>query len=48
MKNLEIKKLTYPGLIFQITNMESGLDLTPSFMQMAKVKPLFKVEKIIK
>ena len=44
-RNMEIKKLTYPGLIFQITNMQSGEDLTPSFMQMAKLKPLFRVIK---
>jgi hypothetical protein len=44
--SLDMKKLTYPGLIFQITCMKSGADLTPNFQQLAKSKPLFRVEKV--
>jgi len=37
------KKLTYPGLIFQITDTRTDRDLTPSFTSLACNKPLFKV-----
>jgi hypothetical protein len=40
------KHLTYPGLIFQITNMDTGEDLTPTFAKMITSKPIFKVEKV--
>ena len=31
---LQAKKLSYPGLIFEVTNMETGQDLTPSFKKL--------------
>ena len=42
---LEAKKISYPGLIFAITNTETGRDLTPSFKSMCSTKPIFLVEK---
>ena len=42
---LEEKKMSYPGLIFQITNMETDQDLTPSFKKLCVNKPIFKIEK---
>ena len=42
--NLEAKKFSYPGLIFQITDCRTGKDLTPSFAKMASCRPLFRVE----
>lgn len=37
---LEAKKLSYPGLIFAITNIKTGQDLTPEFKKICS-KPIF-------
>lgn len=37
---LEAKKLSYPGLIFAITNVKTGQDLTPEFKKICS-KPIF-------
>ena len=42
---IQLKKHSYPGLIFEITNMNTGQDLTPSFKKLCVNKPIFKVEK---
>jgi succinate dehydrogenase flavin-adding protein (antitoxin of CptAB toxin-antitoxin module) len=42
---IKAKKLSYPGMIFQITNTRTGKDLTPSFNQICG-KKIFKVEKV--
>ena len=41
---LEAKKLSYPGLIFAITNVKTGQDLTPEFKKICS-KPIFLIEK---
>lgn len=41
---LEAKKLSYPGLIFAITNIKTGQDLTPEFKKICS-KPIFLIEK---
>lgn len=41
---LEAKKLSYPGLIFAITNVQTGQDLTPEFKKICS-KPIFLIEK---
>jgi len=41
---LEAKKLSYPGLIFAITNVRTGQDLTPEFKKICS-KPIFLIEK---
>ena len=43
---LQAKKLSYPGLIFQITDMRDGSDKTPSFSALAQRTPIFKIEKV--
>ena len=42
---MEAKKLSYPGLIFQITNTITGEDLTPDLRKIC-CKPIFKIEKV--
>ena len=37
---VEAKKLSYPGLIFEITNVKTGQDLTPEFKKLC-CKPIF-------
>ena len=37
--------LSYPGLIFQITNMRTGEDITPSYLKLC-CKPIFVIEKV--
>jgi hypothetical protein len=44
-ESLEAKKLSYPGLLFTITNMETGADLTPSFKNLHSNQPLFTCVK---
>lgn len=44
---LEAKKLSYPGLIFAITNVKTGQDLTPEFKKLCS-KPIFIIEKVQK
>ena len=39
--SIKAKKLAYPGLIFQITNMNDGKDLTPSFRSITTCNPIF-------
>ena len=46
-ENLKNKRLSYPGLIFEITDTRTGRDLTPSFKVLAVNKPLFRVDKVI-
>ena len=46
--SLQAKKLSYPGLIFSITNTKSGKDLTPTFSAIASRLPLFKTTKVRK
>lgn len=41
---IEAKKLSYPGLVFIITNHKTGKDLTPDFKKIC-CKPIFKVER---
>uniref|UniRef100_A0A7S3IHP1 Homeobox domain-containing protein n=1 Tax=Strombidium inclinatum TaxID=197538 RepID=A0A7S3IHP1_9SPIT len=43
---ISAKKQSYPGLIFEVTNMETGMDLTPTFKRMCVNKPIFIVEKV--
>lgn len=43
---LQAKKLSYPGLIFQIKNSRTGKDLTPSFTKLASKMPLFTITKV--
>ena len=43
--SLKIRKLSYPGLLFEITNTKTGKDLTPSFKTIICNKPIFRVEK---
>jgi hypothetical protein len=42
---IKLKKITYPGLLFQITDEKTGKDLTPSFQKITGSQPLFFVEK---
>lgn len=42
--SIRLKKLSYPGLIFQITNIQNGKDLTPNFRKIC-CKPIFIIEK---
>mmetsp|Transcript_24537 Transcript_24537/g.38056 ORF Transcript_24537/g.38056 Transcript_24537/m.38056 type:complete len:103 (-) Transcript_24537:75-383(-) len=42
---LQAKKQCYPGLIFQVTSMETGKDLTPSFKKLCVNNPIFRIEK---
>ena len=42
---LDAKKLSYPGLIFAITNVQTGQDLTPSFKRVCSTQPIFLIEK---
>ena len=44
-EQMEAKKLSYPGLIFQITDTRTGNDLTPDLSKIC-CKPIFKIEKI--
>jgi len=44
-ESLEAKKLSYPGLLFSVTNMETGADLTPSFKNIHTLQPLFSCSK---
>ncbi len=39
------KKLAYPGLLFAITDMRTGEDLTPSFSLVRNNQPLFSVSE---
>jgi hypothetical protein len=41
--SLKAKKMAYPGLIFQITNINNGKDLTPSFRSITCNKPIFEI-----
>ena len=43
---IEAKKISYPGLIFAITNVRTGKDLTPSFKKVCSAQPIFLVEKV--
>lgn len=42
---LDAKKLSYPGLIFAITNVRTGKDMTPSFKKVCSTQPIFLIEK---
>ena len=42
---LQAKRLSYPGLIFEITNARTGKDLTPSFTTITNKLPLFCITK---
>jgi hypothetical protein len=42
---LDAKKLSYPGLIFAITNVKTGKDMTPSFKKVCSTQPIFLIEK---
>ena len=44
---IEAKKLTYPGIVFQITDCNTGKDLTPDFVKLCQ-KPIFSTKKISK
>lgn len=39
------KKLSYPGLLFEITNTVTGQDLTPSFKTIICNQPIFLVTR---
>ena len=43
---LKKKKIMYPGCIFQITNTESGKDLTPTFGEVLGGQKLFEIHRI--
>ena len=43
--SLKAKTLSYPGLLFEVTNSKTGQDLTPSFKTIICNKPIFLIEK---
>lgn len=43
--SLKAKTLSYPGLLFEVTNSITGQDLTPSFKTIICNKPIFLIEK---
>lgn len=43
---LKTKKLSYPGLLFEITDARTGRDLTPSFKTIICNQPIFQTTKV--
>jgi hypothetical protein len=43
---IKAKRLSYPGLLFEITNIKTGQDLTPSFKTIICNQPIFQIEKV--
>ena len=43
--DFKYSKYKYPKILFRIKNAETGKDLTPTFEQMFRKTPLFKITK---